>query len=230
MQRPQIRTVAVRRLLLPLALACFALTAVAADSGRHARPRALSRQGRPARLLGVLVRALPAFLSLAQRDAGQVRAIAASSSSASTSTESAPTPSASCATCPPSSRSSTTRTARSPPITTCPACRSPTSSGRTATRRRHIGFRNAARAEREAELQKLLETTCREQDLAPDPGPAAHSPAAPACSPGSATCWRGPEMSLDNAPLDAAIDDHIYFSKEASSGGRGFGGGGCGCN
>ena len=31
-------------------------------------------------------------------------------------------------------------------------------------------------------------------------------------------------------PHDAAIDDHIYFSKEASSGGRGFAGGGCGCN
>ena len=30
--------------------------------------------------------------------------------------------------------------------------------------------------------------------------------------------------------LDAGIDDHIYFSKEASSGGRGFAGGGCGCN
>jgi hypothetical protein len=39
-----------------------------------------------------------------------------------------------------------------------------------------------------------------------------------------------PEMSLDDSPLDAAIDEHIYFSKEASSGGRGFGGGGCGCN
>jgi hypothetical protein len=39
-----------------------------------------------------------------------------------------------------------------------------------------------------------------------------------------------PEMSLDASALDAAIDDHIYFSKEASSGGRGFGGGGCGCN
>lgn len=39
-----------------------------------------------------------------------------------------------------------------------------------------------------------------------------------------------PEMSLDAYALDAAIDDHIYFSKEASSGGRGFGGGGCGCN
>lgn len=31
-------------------------------------------------------------------------------------------------------------------------------------------------------------------------------------------------------PLEAAADDHTYFSKEASSGGRGFGGGGCGCN
>jgi hypothetical protein len=38
------------------------------------------------------------------------------------------------------------------------------------------------------------------------------------------------DMQLDNAPLDAAIDDHLYFSKEASSGGRSFAGGGCGCN
>ncbi len=39
-----------------------------------------------------------------------------------------------------------------------------------------------------------------------------------------------PEMQFDNYAHDHAIDDHIYFSKEASSGGRGFGGGGCGCN
>ena len=38
------------------------------------------------------------------------------------------------------------------------------------------------------------------------------------------------EMRLDANPLDAAIDDHMYFSKEASSGGRSFAGGGCGCN
>jgi hypothetical protein len=38
------------------------------------------------------------------------------------------------------------------------------------------------------------------------------------------------EMSLSAEPIDAALDDHIYFSKEASSGGKGFGGGGCGCN
>lgn len=38
------------------------------------------------------------------------------------------------------------------------------------------------------------------------------------------------QMQLVTDPIQAAIDDHIYFSKEASSGGRGFGGGGCGCN
>ena len=39
-----------------------------------------------------------------------------------------------------------------------------------------------------------------------------------------------PDMQLDASPLEAALDDHIYFSKEATSGGRGYGGGGCGCN
>ncbi len=39
-----------------------------------------------------------------------------------------------------------------------------------------------------------------------------------------------PDMNPDGEPLRAAFDDHTYFSKEAASGGRGFGGGGCGCN
>lgn len=38
------------------------------------------------------------------------------------------------------------------------------------------------------------------------------------------------KMQLDPHPLESALDDHIYFSKEASSGGAGVGGGGCGCN
>lgn len=38
------------------------------------------------------------------------------------------------------------------------------------------------------------------------------------------------DMQLEADPVQAGLDDHIYFSKEASSGGRGFGGGGCGCN
>jgi len=39
-----------------------------------------------------------------------------------------------------------------------------------------------------------------------------------------------PSMQLDSAPLASAVDDHIYFSKEAATGGRALGGGGCGCN
>ena len=39
-----------------------------------------------------------------------------------------------------------------------------------------------------------------------------------------------PEMQLIHDAVEAGLDDHIYFSKEASSGGRGFSGGGCGCN
>lgn len=37
-------------------------------------------------------------------------------------------------------------------------------------------------------------------------------------------------MSFNPAPMLQAIDEHIYFSKEASMGGIDVGGGGCGCN
>jgi hypothetical protein len=37
-------------------------------------------------------------------------------------------------------------------------------------------------------------------------------------------------MKADGYPLETALDEHMYFSKEASSGGAGFAGGGCGCN
>jgi hypothetical protein len=39
-----------------------------------------------------------------------------------------------------------------------------------------------------------------------------------------------PEMQLISDPIEVGLDDHIYFSKEASTGGAGTGGGGCGCN
>ena len=38
------------------------------------------------------------------------------------------------------------------------------------------------------------------------------------------------KMQLDAEPLDDFLDQHIYFSKEASYGGSDVGGGGCGCN
>ncbi|MCP4078229.1 MAG: DUF4266 domain-containing protein [Gammaproteobacteria bacterium] len=37
-------------------------------------------------------------------------------------------------------------------------------------------------------------------------------------------------MRLNADYLDNYYDEHIYFSKEATSGGQGVGGGGCGCN
>jgi len=54
-----------------------------------------------------------------------------------------------------------------------------------------------------------------------------------ACTPVAA--WeRGtlakPEMALEPDPLAATLHDHVYFSKEASSGGNSASGGGCGCN
>ena len=38
------------------------------------------------------------------------------------------------------------------------------------------------------------------------------------------------KMQLDPYPVDTYLDEHIYTSREASAGGRGVGGGGCGCN
>ena len=37
-------------------------------------------------------------------------------------------------------------------------------------------------------------------------------------------------MRPDRDPLHNMMFEHIYFSREASSGGRGVGGSGCGCN
>lgn len=38
------------------------------------------------------------------------------------------------------------------------------------------------------------------------------------------------EMQFGANSLEDSFDDHIYFSKEGSSGGRSFSAGGCGCN
>ena len=38
------------------------------------------------------------------------------------------------------------------------------------------------------------------------------------------------KMTLRPAPQESDADDHIYFSKEGSTGGQQVGGGGCGCN
>ena len=47
--------------------------------------------------------------------------------------------------------------------------------------------------------------------------------------------WERDLLAKDSMQLvpdyfDNYYDEHIYFSKEGSSGGQGIGGGGCGCN
>lgn len=37
-------------------------------------------------------------------------------------------------------------------------------------------------------------------------------------------------MQPDRDPIGTAMDQHVFFSREAASGGQGVGGGGCGCN
>ena len=37
-------------------------------------------------------------------------------------------------------------------------------------------------------------------------------------------------MNPDSEPLGNMMAEHMWFSREAASGGRGVGGGGCGCN
>lgn len=39
-----------------------------------------------------------------------------------------------------------------------------------------------------------------------------------------------PDMTFEGDRLETGFAEHIYTSKEASSGGTGLGGGGCGCN
>ena len=37
-------------------------------------------------------------------------------------------------------------------------------------------------------------------------------------------------MQADRDPVGDHLKEHVYFSREAASGGRSVGGGGCGCN
>lgn len=39
-----------------------------------------------------------------------------------------------------------------------------------------------------------------------------------------------PIMRSDRDPIGLALSEHVWFSREAAAGGRGVGGGGCGCN
>jgi len=88
----------------------------------------------------------------------------------------------------------------------------------------HVGFNDEKKINYEQEIQHLIQVLLVISIMALS-----------GCSSLGVQPWERDllakkEMALTSSPIDAALDDHIYFSKEATSGGRSFGGGGCGCN
>jgi len=94
---------------------------------------------------------------------------------------------------------------------------------------RHEGFRTEKRPEYERHILDLLEKLASRAVAPAEPAPE-KTRAELGARPWQRHHLSRKSMLLDGYPLDVSVDDHIYFSKEASSGGRGFGGGGCGCN
>jgi thiol-disulfide isomerase/thioredoxin len=91
---------------------------------------------------------------------------------------------------------------------------------------RHTGFHADQTAEYEEHLQALLDNATGDAAITLQ----AASGRKIGVHPWERGELAAPEMQLACDPLEFEFDDHIYFSREASSGGRGFGGGGCGCN
>lgn len=56
------------------------------------------------------------------------------------------------------------------------------------------------------------------------------APAAVRVHPWERGALAGYAMNPDRDGLGAMMNEHVYFSREAASGGRGVGGSGCGCN
>ena len=56
------------------------------------------------------------------------------------------------------------------------------------------------------------------------------TPAAVRVRPWQRSALADETMNPDRDPLGSMMIEHVYFSREAASGGKGVGGSGCGCN
>ena len=88
----------------------------------------------------------------------------------------------------------------------------------------HVGFIPNETAHKEAEIKALLDGAV----TAFDPNSVGSDTAG--VQPWQRDLLAAPGMAIDPDPIETALNEHVYFSKESSSGGIGSAGGGCGCN
>jgi len=88
----------------------------------------------------------------------------------------------------------------------------------------HVGFTLADTASKEQEIEALLRGDTGHVNAGSVGADVA------GVQPWERDLLAAPGMEIDDDPLETALNEHTYFSKEASSGGIGSAGGGCGCN
>ena len=88
----------------------------------------------------------------------------------------------------------------------------------------HVGFLQAEIAEKEAEIEAFLVGAAGNFDALSMGDDTA------GVQPWQRDLLAAPGMEIDSDPMETALNEHVYFSKEATSGGLGSAGGGCGCN
>ncbi len=88
----------------------------------------------------------------------------------------------------------------------------------------HVGFLPGETAEKEAEILALLDGVAGDFDQA------ALGDDIAGVQPWQRDLLAAPGMAIDPDPIETSLNEHTYFSKEATSGGLGSAGGGCGCN
>ena len=88
----------------------------------------------------------------------------------------------------------------------------------------HVGFLVSETAAKEAEIKNLLAGKGDDFDAA------SLGTGVAGVQPWQRDLLAAPGMEIDPDPIETALNEHVYFSKEASSGGIGSAGGGCGCN
>ena len=88
----------------------------------------------------------------------------------------------------------------------------------------HVGFTPSETADKEKEIEELLLNDGTEID------PDSIGTDTTGVQPWERDLLAAPGMEIDPDPIETALNEHVYFSREATSGGIGSAGGGCGCN